>query len=98
MSSRFPRSSFSAASRAGVFVPICPVYVVADRPSERFFEIRRSMKVCASSRQRMGFPTWQKRYVERLTKFLASDIRSIPLMRLLQGICEDVCHVPTPPR
>lgn len=50
----------------GVFVPVAPVYVVADRPEQRIFEIA----VDESLRLLSGAPLdeTQRSYVERLTK------------------------------
>ena len=51
----------------GVFVPICPVYVVADRPQERYFEIAvdESLRLISEAGH---LDTAQRKYVERLTK------------------------------
>jgi putative restriction endonuclease len=52
---------------AGVFVPAAPVFVVADLPDRRFFEIAvdEGLRLVSS---RTGLDDAQRRYVERLTK------------------------------
>jgi putative restriction endonuclease len=50
----------------GVFVPIFPVYVVADRPNERYVEIAVDESLRLMSSAPMSDP--QQAYVERLTK------------------------------
>ena len=88
----------------GLFVPVAPVYVVADRPQERYVEIAVDESLRLLSRDLTAASDDQRRYVERLTKlrlhqpvFRARVLRAYEtacaVCRLRHGSLLDAAHI-----
>ena len=76
----------------GVFVPVCPVYVVEDRPDEACFmlAVDESLRVIADGRE-LDEP--QRRYAERLTRMrLHQPVFRARVLRAYREVCA-ICRL-----